>query len=207
VSIYAGLTGPLFAVVDPRVSGESAILDAIRLVAAGVAPRMLAGSSDTRGGAVVEALAHLIDPNVPPGADGHAACLLLLEDEADAAQRVGGVHVAIEQILEWRGSAAHGLAELRGPSSPGATVFIARPDHDLDAALAVSSWARCARRPRGAGADSAEGTNGLGTWAFLSGAASVARGLVREALVCGGVPGGGFAVLLAGGAADAGAGR
>jgi 3-oxoacyl-[acyl-carrier-protein] synthase II len=193
LSIYAGLNGPLFAEVDPRMSGEDAVVDAIRLVAAGVAPRMLAGSSDIRGGAVVEALARLFEPGAPPPADGNAAIVVLLEDVIETSRRKGDVLACVERVVEWRGPAREGLARVPAPCSSGAEVFVSRFEPELDEALGSSLWGACRRWPA---AGALEPRVGLGTRAFLAAAARIRAGMASEALVVGVAPGGGHAVVL-----------
>ena len=193
VSIYAGLTGPLFALVDPTAAGEGAILDAIRLVATGVAPRMLAGSSEPSGGPVVEALARVVDPRGTRDRVGEASSLLLLEDASEAAGRHAMVLATIEQVLEWRGSDGDALASLRPPVSPDAAVFVSRSDGRADDVLAASPWAGLARWPH---PDPPDPVTAPGPDAFLVAVARLARGTVAEALVLGCHAGGGYAVLL-----------
>ncbi len=193
VSIYCGLTGPLFALVDPWVSGESAILDAIGLVAAGVAARMIAGSSEPRGGPVVEALARSIERGAALP-DAGASSVLLIEDEEKAASRGARVVARVERVLEWRGASLDGLALLPAPATARPVVFACRHDARADRALAESPWAGC---QRWAG-DGRSSPVGFGAFAFVAAAAQIARGMATEALVWGASAGGGFAVVLAG---------
>jgi 3-oxoacyl-[acyl-carrier-protein] synthase II len=194
VSIYAGLGGPLFAEVDPRASGEVAILDAVRLVAAGIAPRMLAGSSEVRSGAVVQALARVVDPGSPAREDGDVACLVLVDD-ALAARAAGRRALAlVDQVIEWRGPARGKLGGLRPPSAPDAVVIFSRAGGGLVEALAESPWAERTKAL-------AKGEKALpevaGPGAFLDAVDLLGCGAVRQVLIAGASSSGGHAVLLA----------
>jgi 3-oxoacyl-[acyl-carrier-protein] synthase II len=194
VSIYAGLTGPLFALVDPTSSGPIAILEAIRLVAAGVATRMLAGSSEPRTGPVVAALARVVDPDGAVDPAGEAASLLLVEEASAVAERRRTALATVEQVLEWQGPAAEGLARLRSPTLPAATVFASRLDRDGADALASSPWGGC---PRWSAGDVAAGGFSQEALGFLVAAARLGCGSISEALVLGSHGGRGYAVRLA----------
>lgn len=183
VSIYAGFTGPVFALVDRRAPGEASVLEGIRLVAAGVAPRVLAGTSDWRGGPVVEALARVVDPGAAPR--GAEAAMLLLEEEDQALQRRGRILAHVAQVLEWRGAAGDTLQRLEPPRAQAAA-FACRDGVDIETALAGSPWAAWPvhRQP------------GQGVSALLAAAAHLAEGALDRALVVGGSDEWGFAVVL-----------
>jgi 3-oxoacyl-[acyl-carrier-protein] synthase II len=186
VSIYAGFTGPVFALVDTRAAGEASVLEGVRLVAAGVVPCVLAGSSDWRGSPVVEALARVIDPGGGPR--GAEAAVLLLEDAERALQRRGRILAHVFQVVEWRGASSDGLKSLDPPPSRSA-VFGGRDGADgadVATALAGTSWARSPVHRR----------LERGVSALLGAVAQIAEGAVDRALVLGGSPEWGFALVL-----------
>ncbi|MGH7436690.1 MAG: beta-ketoacyl synthase N-terminal-like domain-containing protein, partial [Polyangiaceae bacterium] len=183
ISIYAGFTGPVFALVDPGAPGEAALLEALRLVAGGVAPRMLAGCSDWRGGPVVEALARIVDPGGEP--QGQGAAVLLVEDEEAALTRQRPILGHVARVVEWRGPAGGALDGLEPPPALS-RVFVSRGRAEVGGALASSSWA----------ASPVELHQGHGLSALLAAAGRLAARDVDAALVLGGSSAWGFGVVL-----------
>jgi hypothetical protein len=196
VSTYSHLTGPVFAPADPWTSGEGAVVEAIRLVAEGEAPRILAGASDEHVGPLAELLARVCEADAPVASREGRAALVLVEADEEALARGGRVLARVEQVLEWRGPARSWFARVIGPTPGPSEVFVSRPDPALDDAVASSEWASAARWP--CDRDPA-GPRNLGASAFLVAAARIARGVIRSALVVGGTRDGGHAVVLSAG--------
>jgi 3-oxoacyl-[acyl-carrier-protein] synthase II len=197
VSIYAGLRGPSFCAADLGVSGESAVAQAVQLVAGGECLRMLAGASEVRGGLVERVLASLFEPAARGGAPRtEMAAVVLLEDEQEARRRGARVLARVEETLEWRdwrSSGAGVLARVREPRSKASEVLLARSDAAAEALLSQTSWSSCARLVC---APAVGEGHGLGALAIVVAAARIGAGLIEEALVLGVAEGRGHALVL-----------
>jgi 3-oxoacyl-[acyl-carrier-protein] synthase II len=141
VSIYAGLRGPAFATADLAASGESAFVQAVQLVAAGQAKRLVAGAVEPKSDIVDRVLAALF---AHASSQAHAvradvAAALVVEDEREARERGARVLARVRQVLEWRSSAQSPLGSLVAPAGPHAEVGLARANGGADALLTGSA--------------------------------------------------------------------
>jgi 3-oxoacyl-[acyl-carrier-protein] synthase II len=117
-SVYANLTGPVFAVSDLAQSGEAAFAAACELIELGVATRIVAGAIAPRDAIVERVLGPLLDPGGFGAATrGEGAGFTLLA-ELGSARASGGV------LAEVLGRYTGQLAAAAG----GALVGIPEPD-------------------------------------------------------------------------------
>ena len=194
-SIYAGLHGQGFAVADLSISAESAFAAAVELVAAGEAPRMVAGSSDPRS-AIGERVRSLFFPAHRGGANGarrDLAVMILVESQRRAAAREATVLARVAQVVEWRSDGKAALSAIEPPREGAHEVVLARESAEVDALLEDSSWRGS---PRIACAPHLGESEALGGGAIAVAAARIARGSIAEALVLGVSGGSGIAVRL-----------
>jgi hypothetical protein len=193
-SVYAGLTGPVFAVSDLAQSGEAAFAAACELVELGVAKRMVAGAVAPRDGIVERVLAPLLDPSgVKALARGEGAGFVLVEELARA--RASGPLLA-EVLGRYAGelSSEPGLGclpQLQPSWRAGVVLSLAGPE--LRAALGRSTWsaAKCIDLARQHGYHEA-----LGAVAVAVAAELVAAGELDHALVLSGTAGSFLATLF-----------
>jgi 3-oxoacyl-[acyl-carrier-protein] synthase II len=197
VSIYAGLQGPAFATADLAASGESAFVQAVQLVGAGQAKRLVAGAVEPKSDIVVRVLAALF---AHASSQAHAvradvAAALVVEDEREARERDARVLARVRQVLEWRSGAPSPLARLVAPVGARAEVGLARANGGADALLSGTRWSA---RPRFTCAGAIGESDGLGAVALAVAAGRIATGRATEVLVLGLAKERGYAIVLAG---------
>jgi 3-oxoacyl-[acyl-carrier-protein] synthase II len=194
VSIYLGLHGPAFATADLATSGESAFFQAMQLVAAGEAPRIVAGAVEPRSDIVERVLAALFAHGSSPKetARREVAAAVAIETEVEARRRGARVVVRVRQALEWRGDVAPSSA-LVAPREGAAEVIVPRADAGVDPALASTAWGAC---PRVACAPAAGESDALGAVALAVAVGRIASRRIEQALVVGLARGRGYAVVL-----------
>jgi 3-oxoacyl-[acyl-carrier-protein] synthase II len=197
VSIYGDLHGPAFGTSDLAASGESAVVQAWQLVAAGEAQSIVAGSAEPRSGIAERVLSALFDDGL--ARSGRAwtdlAAAVVLEAESVAIARSARVLARIESIVEWRVDGPAALAGLRAPHGAGAEVVLARASEAGDSVMVHTSWRQC---PRIVCADLLGESDALGAVAVAIAAARIGAGRTPEALVLGVAQRRGYAILLAG---------
>ncbi len=194
VAIYAGLRGPAFATADLAMSGESAAVAAIELVAAGEAARVVAGVAEPRSRIGERVLSALFSDGSPATAARiDLATAILVEAGQEARARAAPILARVAQIIEWPGDGAAALAFLDGPRGPRPEVVLARPSPVADALLAGTGWRGC---PRLSCAQSVGESDGLGALAVAVAAARIGRGVATEALVLGLAGQRGVAIVL-----------
>jgi 3-oxoacyl-[acyl-carrier-protein] synthase II len=145
-SIYAGLTGPVFAVSDLAQSGEAAFAVACELIELGVAERMVAGGIAPRDAIVERVLGPLLDPGGFGAAErGEGAGFTLLAE-------LGSAQASEPALAEVRGRYTGELpqdAALRGIPEPGpgarARVVLGVAGALQRQALEASAWAGVSR--------------------------------------------------------------
>jgi 3-oxoacyl-[acyl-carrier-protein] synthase II len=197
VSIYAGLQGPAFATADLAASGESAFVQAVQLVAAGQATRLVAGAVEPKSDIVDRVLAALF---AHASSQAHAvradvAAALVVEDEREARDRDARVLARVRQVLEWRSGRPAQLAALVAPAGPRAEVGLARDNGGAEALLSETPWAAC---PRFSCAGAIGESDGLGAVAVAVASGRIATGRAAEVLVLGLAKERGYAIVLAG---------
>ena len=195
VSIYLGLRGPVFATADLATSGESAIAQAVQLIRAGEAARLVAGAYEEKSAIserVFTALfAGAFTSASEPRTEGAAA--LVFEDGESAAARGVRVLAEVAQIIEWRGGDFAALGNVAPPSDPDrAAVVFPRASDALASVLLASPWGRCKRFDCAAAGEH----EGLGAVAMVVAVAQIAAGVMDEALVVGLARDRGFAIRL-----------
>jgi len=195
VSIYLGLRGPAFATADLAASGESALVQAAQLVAAGEATRLVAGAVEPRSDIVERVLAALF-ANSPAQAGASrvdVAAAAVVEAESEARARGARVLARVAQTIEWRRDGSAALRALQAPHGP-AEVVLARANGGAGALLDATAW-RAA--PRLLCEPALGESDGLGAVAVVVAVGRLATGHAREALVLGLAKGRGYAIVLA----------
>ncbi len=195
VSIYLGLRGPAFATADLSASGESAVAQAVELVAAGEAVRIVAGAVEPES-AIVEHVLSALFAHAPSQAHAKRADLagaLIVESGHEALARGARVLARIRQVVEWRGAGLEACARLGPPSGARAEVVLSRANAQVDALLEQTPWGRC---PRAACTPALGESDGLGAVAIAVAAGRIATRRADEALVLGFARGRGFAIVI-----------
>jgi 3-oxoacyl-[acyl-carrier-protein] synthase II len=196
VSIYGGLHGPAFGTSDLAASGESAVVQAWQLVAAGEAQCVVAGSAEPKSDIAGRVLSALFDH--APARSGRSrsdvAAAIVLEAEELALARSAQILARVERVFEWRGDGPVALAGLRAPRGAGAEVVLARASEAGERILVQTSWRGC---PRVACAESLGESDALGAVAVAVAASRIGAGRITEALVLGVAQRRGYAILLA----------
>jgi 3-oxoacyl-[acyl-carrier-protein] synthase II len=197
VSIYGDLHGPAFGTSDLAASGESAVVQAWQLVAAGEASSIVAGSAEPRSGIAERVLSALFDDGLARSGRARAdlAAAVVLESERVALARSARILARIERVIEWRVDGPAMLAGLRAPHGAGAEVVMARASEAGDSILVQTPWRDCRRFMC---AESLGESDALGAVAVAIAAARIGAGRVAEALVLGVAQRRGYAILLAG---------
>jgi len=195
VSIYLGLHGPTLTTADLAASGESAVVQAVQLVAGGFAARLVAGAVEPRSDIVGRVLAALFahTPSQSRVARTDTAAAVVVESELGARAAGTRILARFRQVLEWRGDAAGPLASLSPPGGGRAECVLPRPDETAKALIARSGWAAC---PVRCCSPSIGESDALGAVAVAVAAARIASGLLDEALVIGIARGRGYAIAL-----------
>jgi 3-oxoacyl-(acyl-carrier-protein) synthase len=143
-SVYAGLTGPVFAVSELAQSGEAAFATACELIELGVATRLVAGAIAPRDAIVERVLGPLLDPRGFGAAErGQGAGFALLA-ELEPTRAAG---VAFAEVLErFTGEPSAVLGRLSAPA-PGERVGVVLgvASSELRQALESSAWHSAAR--------------------------------------------------------------
>jgi 3-oxoacyl-[acyl-carrier-protein] synthase II len=195
VSIYGRYRGPAFATTDFAVSGESAFVQAAQLVAAGEAPRIVAGAAETASDIVGRVLGVLFADTASKvtGARVDLAAAIAVEALPEARRRGARVLAHVAQALEWRGNGRVAIEGLRSPRCEHAEVVLARADGGADDLLDRTSWRL---RPRLLCAPVLGESDALGAVAVAVAAARIATAHIAEALVLGVSQARGYAIVL-----------
>jgi 3-oxoacyl-[acyl-carrier-protein] synthase II len=195
VSIYLGLRGPVFATADLATSGESAFVQALQLMAAGEATRVVAGAAEAKGDIVGRILASLFAhaPSQAGAARSDIAAAVVAETEADARRRGARIVARVRQTLEWRGDTPR-WRDVVAPRGARAEVVLARPNGGSGPLLEGSAWSSCA--PLVCAPVLGE-SDGLGLVALAVAVGRIAARRADEVLVLGLARSRGYAIVLA----------
>jgi 3-oxoacyl-[acyl-carrier-protein] synthase II len=141
-SVYAGLTGPVFAVGDLAQTGEAAFSAACELIELGAAERLVVAAIAPRDAIVERVLGPLLEPaGFAAASRGVGAGVVLLE--ADHGSKDGVVVLG-----RYRGSYDHpgvsGLPDVK--QSATALVLLAAASREARGVLEQSGWAGVQRR-------------------------------------------------------------
>ena len=182
-SVYAGLTGPVFAVSALAQSGEAAFAAACELIELGVAERIVAGAVAPRDAIVERVLGPLLDPSgFGAAARGEGAGFALVSVLEQA--RASGL--ALAEVLQRFSGVLSQEAGLGLPEpEPGkrAGIVLGAAGRELRAALEHSGWGRAPRVDLAA----RDGYHdALGAVALAVAADLVAQGKLERALVLSG---------------------
>jgi len=197
VSIYLGLRGPALATADLATSGESAVLQALELVAQGEAEVVVAGSVEEASEIAERILVGLFARSQAeldmPRAEGAAA--VVLEAEGHAHARGARVLARVGSIYEWRNGAPSPLAPVPGPrSAKDARVILSRENGGAESLLDSSAWRDVERLSVGPRAGQHEGLGGI---AIAAAVGLLGQAEAKEVLVIGLSKGRGYALMLA----------
>jgi len=194
-SVYAGLSGPVFAVSALAQSGEAAFAAACELIELGAATQVVAGAIAPRDVIVERVLGPLLDPNgFGAVARGEGAGFTLL---AELSQARAGGRLLAEVLGRYAGSLVTG-AGLAGVPEPDLTssngVVLGVAGAELRQALDASAWGavQCTDLAREHGYHEA-----LGAVAFAVAVERVASGELERVLVLSG-SGASFSATLCG---------
>ncbi len=143
-SVYAGLTGPVFAVSDLAQSGEAALFAGAELIELGVADRVLVGAIAPRDAIVDRVLGPLLDPgeltNLARLDRGEGAGITLLEALEGSSPVPPGRAVLLGRFT---GELEAGLEGLPTPqAAERSRVVLGAASSELRRALTLSAWAR-----------------------------------------------------------------
>jgi 3-oxoacyl-(acyl-carrier-protein) synthase len=144
-SIYAGLTGPVFAVSDLAQSGEAALAAGVELIELGVAQRIVVGAVAPRDAIVEGVLGPLHEPDLEATVRSEGAGFLLLEAlDSELAPGVGLARLLARYSGEL--GAGRSLDGLPAPE-PGksARVVLGAATREVRTALAQSGWSAVLR--------------------------------------------------------------
>lgn len=192
-SIYLGLRGPVFAMADLGATAESAMVTAIELLSAGEGDALAAGSVEEASQVVERVVAPVCSGIVDRGVRSEGASVLLFEGEDRASQRGARVIARVAWWTSWRGEGSNPVADAPPPPPGGASAVIAREDARLLGFLDHSAWSESPRRAVAARAGDHEGAGGFAAAAAV---AALESGALVAALVVGGAPDRGYAMLL-----------
>ena len=192
-SIYLGLRGPVFAMADLGATAESAMVTAIELLSAGEGDVLAAGSVEEASQVVERVVAPICSGIDDRGVRSEGASVLLFEGEDKASQRGARVIARVAWWTSWRGEGSNPVAAAPPPPPGGASAVIAREDARLLGFLDHSAWSSSPRRAVAARAGDHEGAGGFAAAAAV---AALESGALVAALVVGGAPDRGYAMLL-----------
>lgn len=185
-SVYAGLSGPVFAVSELSQSGEAALLTACDLLELGLSSRMVAGGIAPRDQIVDRVLGPLHQETQGARGEGAAFALLVVEDATPS----GTTPLA---VLLGRYAGA-GLEELPGCDEPAhSLVVLGAADAETRRFLEGCSWSAAPRRDL---VSEHAHHEALGALALVEAARAVSKGECRRALVLSGSSGKPSAFLL-----------
>ncbi len=193
-SVYAGLTGPVFAVSELAQSGEAAFASACDLIAQGVATRIVAGAVAPRDAIVERVLGPLLEPAGFHATERGEGAGFVLLSELSAARAAGSV--AAEVLGRYAGELALGLSCAGVPElepSWRARVVLGIAALKLREALEASSW-RAVPRLDLAGQHGYH--EALGAVALATAAQLLGQGELDRVLVLSGANGSFTATLL-----------
>jgi len=192
-SIYLGLRGPVFATPDLGATAESALATAIELIAAGEAEIIAAGSVEEASPMIERCLGPVCSEILDRGARSEGASAMLFESEARVRERGARPLAQVAWWTSWRGDSAGALAGAPAPEPGLAGVFVGREEPRVDRCLRGSPWAEVPRRALAMRVGDHEGAGGF---AAAAAAAAIAGGQITRALILGGAPDRGYAILL-----------
>ncbi len=193
ISIYLGLSGPSFALVDFAASGEASFLQGFEMVASGEVRAVCVGGVEEKSDIVENVLSRVFDGrrNAPPQrAEGGAA--LTLTHLSLAEER--GLPVLARVLSASAFRTAGGSPELASPGEDlGRALVVARDEATAARLLAGTPWATVAVRS----GEISTGVHESAGAIFLAAAASlVASGRHARIAVVGETNGNGYAVVL-----------
>jgi 3-oxoacyl-[acyl-carrier-protein] synthase II len=191
-SIYLGLRGPVFAVADLGATAEAAMAAAIELIAAGEGEAIAAGSVEEASPMIERCLGPICSEIFDRGVRGEGAAALLFESEPWACARGARPLARVAWWSSWRGDGVGALSEAP-PPGPSAGVLVGREEPRRTRCLEGSPWAAVPRRALAPRVGDHEGAGGFAAAAAV---ALIERGALSHALILGGAPDRGYAVLL-----------
>jgi 3-oxoacyl-[acyl-carrier-protein] synthase II len=202
VSIYLGLAGPTLAVADLATSGECAVAQGYELVAAGEADRIAVVAVEEKSEIVDQVFRVVFAPDRRDAARGErplrregAGAIALAAEDVAIARRLP-ILARVEQVLSWWDdeSAIAEVAPPPGGARGGAVVVFGTAGAGVDAVLERAGWAGCRRISCADRAGSHEAVGGI---AVAVAAATLAKDLSIDAVLCVGIArGSGYAITF-----------
>jgi 3-oxoacyl-[acyl-carrier-protein] synthase II len=197
VSIYHGLEGVSVATADLGTSGESAVAQAIELIAGGDADAIVAGGVEEASDLVERIRACVAawgGGTIEQGRSrSEGAATLVLEAESHARRRGASPLAVVTSILSWTDAPPD---RLPAPSDGRrARVVTVRDTPATTGLLAASAWADA---PRARLSPAAGDHEGIGATALVAAVRLLSREAVSQVLVLGTSRGRGYAIVLAG---------
>jgi 3-oxoacyl-[acyl-carrier-protein] synthase II len=184
-SVYAGLSGPVFAVSELSQSGDAALLTACDLLELGLASRIVAGGIAPRDQIVDRVLGPLHQDTQGARGEGAAFALLVRDDALPA----GGPLAAL--LGRYAGAGLQALPSCEEPER--CLVVLGAADAETRRFLESSTWNAAKRRDL---VNEHAHHEALGALALAVAARAVADGACRRALVLSGSAGKASAFVL-----------
>lgn len=191
ISIYLGLSGPSFALVDFAASGEASFLQGFEMVAAGEVRAVCVGGVEEESDIVENVLSRVFDgPREARPIRAEGAAAVTLASASLAEER--GLPVLARVLAAVAFRTTDGLP--RDLVAPGPrSLVVARDDARAARLLAGSAWSGC---PTRAGESAVGAHESAGAVFLATAAALVATGSHDRVLVVGESGGNGYAVVL-----------
>lgn len=195
ISIYLGLSGPSFALVDFAASGEAAFFQGVEMVASGEMHAVVVGGVEEESDIVENVLTRVFEgaqEHRPLRAEGAGA--LSLSSAEIAAKRGLPVLARVLSAIAFR---THSLRPLSNLASPGETpsraLVLARDQATAKRLLGQTEWSSV----RVHAAEAATGVHeSVGAIHLAAAASLVASGAQSRVVVVGESQGNGYAVVL-----------
>jgi len=193
ISIYLGLSGPSFAIVDFAASGEASFLQGAEMVASGEVRAVCVGGVEEESDIVENVLSRVFEgPREARPIRAEGAGALTLASAELAAERGLPVLARVLSVVAFRSGAA--LPSVADPSEDRArSLVVARDEVTAKRIVAGTPWASVATRS----GEPCTGAHESAGAIFLATAASlVHEGTFARVMVVGESGGNGYAVVL-----------
>jgi 3-oxoacyl-[acyl-carrier-protein] synthase II len=194
-AIYLGIRGPVLSTADLGVTGEAAFALACELIEIGEARAIVAGGVEEQSSITERVLGPVCSGSASwTGVRTEGSSAIVLEDEAHAAARGAKALARVLYVASGRGEFTPAHARLPKPQGR-AVVVVARRDEATLAALSRTEWSGVAPLEVAKRSGNHEG---LGGFALVAAAATIASGSADSALVLGLAPDRWAAIVLSG---------
>jgi 3-oxoacyl-[acyl-carrier-protein] synthase II len=193
-AIYLGVRGPVLSTADLGVTGEAAFALACELIEIGEAHAILVGGVEEHSAITERVLGPVCSGSASwTGVRKEGSSAILLEEESEAAARGAKKLARVLHVASGRGAFGPNAALPRPSGKP--VVVVARRDEATLAALSRTEWSDV---PSFEVAKRAGNHEGLGAFALVAAASTLASGRADSALVLGLAPDRWAAIVLGG---------